>query len=504
MKEKDITKLIKYIICGSFFLISIWGTIIIISKAFGDDIWYDEVFSVFFAKGSFHDIVRLTSKDVHPPLYYFYLKLFSDTAKLIFPSASYIVLCKIASIMPLLAIEAISILYITKKYGIICSSVFNMLITIMPALPSYYVEIRMYSFAMLIIFVAFLFGGRIVENRKNVSFIVFAILGIMAAYTQYFACVAIIGLYVFLGVTLIKKKDKRSIVRLIICALLSVVLYIPWIPRFLSQVSEVSGSYWIQPMGAKSIFGCVKFIFLPMPGLKGYLSAILAIGAVVAIYITCAIKKKITDENVYYMLASFAMLAMIILTGYVCSFLGRPIFVYRYMIPVLAVFFFGIARAFSLVANETNIYRFVIAIPFIITGYYSINVINLEESNKLSKAPEAMEALKNIPEDSVIIANFNQVATLMNFYIPDNRIYVYEGDVDKIVSIMFDNDTQMLGEDDLYDVVKDNDNVFFFGSFVARDELLSNWSLEGIDNELINDSCLIERYYFNIYRLKAR
>ena len=43
----------------------------------GDEIWFDEVFSVSIVKHSFSDIISFTAADVHPPLYYFILKCFT-------------------------------------------------------------------------------------------------------------------------------------------------------------------------------------------------------------------------------------------------------------------------------------------------------------------------------------------------------------------------------------------------------------------------------------------
>ena len=88
----------KKVLGGTFYLISIICFAYICKFAMGNDIWYDEVFSLAFVKKSYGEIIALTSRDVHPPLYYFYLKAvtseicaFAGTDKLIIAS-------KIASI----------------------------------------------------------------------------------------------------------------------------------------------------------------------------------------------------------------------------------------------------------------------------------------------------------------------------------------------------------------------------------------------------------------------
>ena len=51
--------------------------------------------------------------------------------------------------------------------------------------------------------------------------------------------------------------------RLLACALVSVLAYLPWMPSFINQLKSVSESYWIPPLTFRSIFGCLKYIFLP-------------------------------------------------------------------------------------------------------------------------------------------------------------------------------------------------------------------------------------------------
>src|SRR6218665_1653730 len=41
-------------------------------------IWFDEAFSVYIAQFNFWDIARYTASDVHPPLYYWLLKIWSS------------------------------------------------------------------------------------------------------------------------------------------------------------------------------------------------------------------------------------------------------------------------------------------------------------------------------------------------------------------------------------------------------------------------------------------
>ncbi|MCI7557145.1 MAG: hypothetical protein MSS86_00800, partial [Lachnospiraceae bacterium] len=116
----------------------------------GTDIWYDEVFSLVFSSGGISDAIRLTGMDVHPPLYYIYLILFNKLAILFYPEAV-IPLCKLASLVPWLFILIAGYTVIKKRYGYFTYGIFMLMITGMPQVGNYYIEIRMYSLALAII-----------------------------------------------------------------------------------------------------------------------------------------------------------------------------------------------------------------------------------------------------------------------------------------------------------------------------------------------------------------
>ena len=142
--------------CGVLFLIlGILSFFVCLFQAFGQDIWFDEVFSVNFIQHSYKEIAVLTGKDVHPPLYYWYLKLFHDIGKVLVPAASSIMLCKLASMLPFVGIFVYTLTAIRKNFGLHVAGLFWLLVMTMPQISNYTVEIRMYSLALFFITAAF-------------------------------------------------------------------------------------------------------------------------------------------------------------------------------------------------------------------------------------------------------------------------------------------------------------------------------------------------------------
>ena len=478
-------------------------------KCMGSDIWYDEVFSVDFAGRSFKELVSLTAADVHPPFYYIYLKILSPIIRAVIPGHEIIPAMKLCSLLPLIIMLILGITFVRKHFNLNTAAAFMFLISAMPKLADYYVEIRMYSLCMLLVFLSFLFGSKILDGKK-IYFIPFAVCGIITAYTQYYALIAIVGLYISLFICFILLKRYKDIIKLIICVLVSALCYIPWLPSFFSQIGAVESGYWIEPMSLRSIFGCIKFMYLPGLGAKGYIFAGLMIAAsafiIIAFIIKCIKQKKSVNE-LYTAFGGTLALIIIILTGFIFTFLGHPIFVYRYMLPAFGAFYLGLAFMLTTVSRDFEMKEtamfIVLFIPFILGGDLAYNNFNYEESNKLSKAPEASEALNTFKEDenAVIVCNFDQLTTLMDYYIGPERVYLYEDEVDTIVTKMYENDGQRIENDEIKALLESGNSVYFFGSFNSREDILSDWETLGIGNEEIYDSILEERYYFNVYRL---
>lgn len=494
-------KNINNLIGVSLFLMACISMFLIVRTAFGDDIWYDEVFSLNFAKKSFWDIVSLTAKDVHPPLYYFYLKIVTTLLSFLAPGMSFIVCAKMASVIPWMVIMILAVTIIRKKFGIITAGLFALLVSSMPQIGYYYVEVRMYAFALLLITISFMaLIGIIDDSSKKVNWIVFFVAGILTAYTQYYALIGVIGLYIVLFVHQVINKNIKD-KKIYVMAVLSIIMYVPWIPSLLNQMANVSESYWIQPLTLRSILGCVKYMFLPSGwgGIMIYAITALMICVTILVLVMFFIMKP-SKRDMLIGMSGIIVLGTVILSGFVLSWLNRPIFVYRYMIPVLGVFYLSLAFMLGRVVSKYN-FLVVLIIIYAVGGYYTTDAILNEENNKLEQSKNAMQALESIPEGSVIITNFDHVTALMDYYKENCDIYLYEGELDPLVEYMFNRHNQTMQRSQIENLVATNQNVYFFGSFNSRDEILEDWSSLGItSNE--QASILIERYWINIWELK--
>ena len=614
--------------CGVLFLfLGILSFFVCLLQAFGQDIWFDEVFSVNFIQHSYKEIAALTGKDVHPPLYYWYLKLFHDIGKVLVPAASSIVLCKLASMLPFVGIFVYTLTAIRKNFGLHVAGLFWFLVMTMPQISNYTVEIRMYSLALFFITAAFVHSCELVrafpaqevseaertaepgvaagidetaepgaaagteetaepeaaagteetaepgaagsevtsgaalasgsvtgENglikwwKKNKHWLLFWGYGILTAYIQYYACVAVIAIYiaVFIFYAVMAHKGKtekpfckkthihkeqskeqeailtkvsvkgwkaehtteqetgriagKCIGKVLLCAGLSVLAYLPWLPFFFSQVRTVSSSYWIQPLTWKSIFGCMKYIFLPVSYTvkKNYVLACVMILFFGAAFLYSFLMKRKDTRGRFFLLTGLWIAVFTTLIGFVCSILNRPIFVYRYLIPCLgAMWLVAAVVLWDFIEKNWGILLFV---PFLLSGYSNMQGFYGEENKKIVEMKATQSFLADFPKDAVVLCNFNHVQAVTACYLKDsNEIWLYGNNPEDLIAELLPQCRGLEDTTELLQLVKERD-VYFFGSFNSREELLKEWETEGIAYTE-EGTYLLERYYFNVYHL---
>ena len=553
--------------CGVLFLIlGILSFFVCLFQAFGQDIWFDEVFSVNFIQHSYKEIAVLTGKDVHPPLYYWYLKLFHDIGKVLVPAASSIMLCKLASMLPFVGIFVYTLTAIRKNFGLHVAGLFWLLVMTMPQISNYTVEIRMYSLALFFITAAFVHSCELIqafslrevtsgvvsasgsgngENgfvkcwKDNKHWVLFWVYGILTAYTQYYACVAVIAIYiavfVFFAIMAYKSKAGKSVCdkvqvhheqsedwkaiqnevtiqeqnrisarngiwKVLLCAGLSILAYLPWLPFFFSQVQTVSSSYWIQPLTWKSIFGCMKYIFLPVSYAvkKNYVLAcvmILIFGA--AFLYSFLMKKKDAGER-FFLLTGLWIAVFTTLVGFVCSILNRPIFVYRYLIPCLGAMW--LVAAVVLWDSVEKNWGILLFVPFLLAGHSNMQGFYGEEHKKIVEMEATQSFLSDFPEDAVVLCNFDHVQAVTACFLKDsNEIYLYGSNPEELIAELLPQCQGLEDITELPQLVQEKD-VYFFGSFNSRENLLKEWETEGIAYTE-EGTYLLERYYFNVYHL---
>ena len=484
----------------------------------GSDIWYDELFTMGLAEQSFGGLISITARDVHPPLYYLLVKLALMMNEVTGGLLHQVTVAKLTSVLPFALAMVLSATEIRKQFGLFSAGLFSFLLVSMPQLPDYTVEVRMYGYALLFVLAGMLCAYRIVKESfasHVFSFAGLTLCALAACYTHYFACVAACMIYVYLLVGLIRAKAMRKkwlpfLASGMVCA----AGYLPWLLQVVTrQVGNVKENYWIQPVSWRTPGGCIKYIFQPA-FTNERLSAVLAVlGFVIyaglsakALIKIIIHKERKTEYD--FIIGCIGILLGLILFGILASIVIRPIFVYRYMLPAMAVFWL----AFAILVGDT-VSRKQLLIPVLlftaIVGIRNFRAFYGEEMWKFKQMEEVEIAFSQISAQDVLLFNFGQTQAVVCYYL-DNDTYLWYEQPEKLIQEMYSGVHSLVegeftdekGMNGIKELLAEEKNVWFLGSGNAREEILAKWGQEGIVVEEI-DSVMLERYWFNIYIIKS-
>lgn len=275
---------------------------------------------------------------------------------------------------------------------------------------NYAQEIRMYSWAFLIITVTAIYAYRFYKSIKEKSekgrlknLIIFEIFSIMACYIHYYALVTtgVINLLLLIFLIRNRKEDKKALYQFLAFSLIQILLYVPWLVFLFSQIVHVHEGFWIEIHPISTPVRLLSFQFLRDLGDKFVFDAntIIAFSASILLYIylgvkTYKLKKAKSDIKPAYL--SFFIYASVIILMFIASLIiQRPVFFARYLFVMTGLYIFWIAYLLSLENNKV-----VLAIICTLITVIAIicNVMNIKYF--LNKANvEACEYLKeNIKE----------------------------------------------------------------------------------------------------------
>ncbi len=296
--------------------------------SFSGDIWIDEAWTMRFIAPSYSECLELLAADVHPPLYYLIVKLVVDVVHLLDWGIPDVHVAKLCSVVPLLVMVIVGGTYIRKRYGRLSAGMYMVLISCTPVMLAMGVEARMYSWAVLFVSMTYLCAERLVDGRSIRLWGGFVLFSLCAAYTHYYAIVAVMPAYLYVASALRGGLKAWILACLIVC-----VCYSPWLLVFVKQVSRVGENYWIPSVDYGCVVEWVKYVmpngfFIPM-----YL--------VLASFVVMKWQQKNEGKNAG-LIAVFTP-AFVILVALVAAMVFRPVFVSRYMVPALGVMWLGVA-----------------------------------------------------------------------------------------------------------------------------------------------------------------
>ena len=217
-------------------------------------LWYDEGVTARVSQMSIAELARWTANDIQPPLYYLllggWLRLFDPWPGNIAYLMRFLSAAFGALLIPLLGIMA-------RRLWDDCAGLLSGFVAAISPLMVYYSqEARMYAMLIFLVtlaawWVAALLehsshgGARNRDERKRLLYLaLYALTGLAAMYTHYFAGFALLALALYWAHVWIREnRNPRALAGFALANGVILLGYLPWLPAMLRRF-QIDSSYW--------------------------------------------------------------------------------------------------------------------------------------------------------------------------------------------------------------------------------------------------------------------
>jgi len=410
-----------------FILIFIFASIFYLYNINFSDIWIDEAFTKALVRHSYGKITQLIQNDFHPPLYFFALKLFVT----IFGLNN--LTLRLFSVLGILATIVLVYRIGQKVFGKSGALYCCLLIISLPMLAEYAHEARMYTWGSFAVTGTFLFASRFLLSNKQSDLIWCMVLSLLAAYTHYYALLAVFWANVFVSIFLFIRRNNQFRIHLIY-SLIAFILYVPWFTTVLGQMKKVAGSYWVPVLNWQTFLSCLLSPFAPKIYLPPFLPlALIIYGLILWVIYKNYIARKEKQDLVLGL--SLCMFWCTILTAIVISLLMQPILYMRYLSNIIILLLIPATLFFTSTKNNwikgvvlTAILVFGIKISIdgssFSFGPYQQSMYHLHE-----KCPEIKKVVHVVESSAGPFAEYANVGIQNYWYNPESTVVYTNMDV---------------------------------------------------------------------------
>ena len=262
-------------------------------------LWHDEAFSALYMRYPFSEMIYRIGLDVHPPLYYLILRVWTS-----FAGNSLSSLRLLSIIFGVLTVWAGYLVAKTAFGSKRLALVAAFMLAANPFQIQYALEARMYTLGTFLILLASYFllkalSKDVLSSRKKYWF-GFTLAVTAALYTHYYLIFSVAALALYILFYAVATRRIKNLLPAVISGASVFILYLPWMKTFLEQVSRVQASYWIPPINRWSVPATLWKMVFGGPGIRH--SVLIIASAISLLLIMYFLKKIRTPEKWLIML----------------------------------------------------------------------------------------------------------------------------------------------------------------------------------------------------------
>jgi len=363
-------------------------------------LWRDEAFSVLMSEPPLSQIIKLTTTDFNPPLYYFilhfWMKIFGEGE---------IVIRMLSFIFHLLLVFVCYKFAKALKFSKL-NTYYLILITFLNPLLIYFAfEARMYSLLALLATTSMYFF----HTKNWVPYILFSALGL---WTQPFMAFIILSQFIYLLLT--KKLSRPYLLfekKLCLSFIAIFLLFAPWLPVLLAQLTR-SGPMWIWPINWTTVTTILGNLFTGYEGTPWDLWNKMKILSLIILSLA------LLSRRFLFLIWLLLPLALVLIISFF-----KPIYVNRYLI------FVTVAEIFLIVDGIPRIKNRLIQKVFLFSFLFFIFAFNIwfPPLHKKLDLRTTIAEIKNLAKpDDLVFSQTPLTFFEANYYLPDrSRVFLY-------------------------------------------------------------------------------
>lgn len=351
-------------------------------------LWHDEAFSALYIRYPLEEMMQRIILDVHPPLYYLILRGWSY-----FAGHSLLSLRLLSIFFGVLTVWAgyalVRAAFKNKRLALISAAV----LAVNPFQIQYALEARMYTLGTFLALASSYLLLKATDPESAVSkkkyWALYGITVAAAFYTHYYLFFTIAAQAAYIFLASIKWRTFRLLVSGILAYILAAILYLPWVPSLLAQVSRVSESFWIPAMNRWSVPGTVwKMIF----GGDAARESVLLVTAILAGITVLYFLKRVKNFNKWLIvLGAIVPFALSVALSW-----RTNLYLDRYF--VFASLFVSLLIALAFAHIPKKFMRYMLLVSLLGTSLYAFQ-LNWEKLN-IAKKPGMAAAAEVVNENA--------------------------------------------------------------------------------------------------------
>lgn len=429
--------------CG-IYLIAALVILLNVSLMFDNVLWGDECFSANTAQKDVDGILQVMYFwDNHPPLHYYWLKLFGE----LFGHTGSVY--HLASLTPFLIGIVLALVFLRKHFGNIPTTFFIVITGVASSCLQYNLEIRMYSLAFLGVVCCYYCAYRVLSGGKLAWFgmVFWALVG---AYSHYYAMMTV-GILIFItGVAAAVRYGGKTWIKGLLALLAFIAGYAPWLGYLFHATNNVSNNWWMS-----EIMGLGEGLQMLLCGpefQKIVLSLLIVFMAVLFLTessffrvtkTTLSIHKpslKSWSDEAYGAAVGILTVAGTLIAAYVLCLIVGPVLIQRYLYPVSAVTILLLvisgSGCMALMKKwgeklhkgwPEKLAKAVLAAMLavlMVIGLNNYRVYGSQVRAEKTVTEQALSLIGEVPEDTVLVSNnVKHLAwTVLYYYYPDREI----------------------------------------------------------------------------------